>query len=155
MSGPRGEPRETLRWALQELSCGVFPALNGNLRASAMYLTEPQHVRDQPRYINQVITGRTELGPRRLLEAIHGVEKRGGRDRFSEYRFGPRSLDIDLLLYGELVIDSPVLQVPHPRMHLRTFVLEPLVAILPDARDPRSGKRWSEYLDPTVPLSPG
>jgi 2-amino-4-hydroxy-6-hydroxymethyldihydropteridine diphosphokinase len=132
---------------LQELTTGSASPLCSIQGASRVLLTKPRHVHDQPYYSNQVVVAWSYLGPRRLLEAIHRVEERGGRDRSREFRFGPRSLDIDLLLYDDLVISSQVLQIPHPRMHRRVFVLEPLVSIASDSVDPRSGRRWALYLD--------
>lgn len=135
-----GPPRVTLHWAIQRLGEFLEAAT-----ASPLYHTEPAHVADQPWYFNQILVGTTTIGPHRLLERFHALEHAAGRDRGEEIRFGPRGLDIDLLTYGDLIISSSDLRVPHPRMHQRAFVLDPLHAVLPDAIDPRNGRRWSSY----------
>lgn len=94
----------------------------------------------QPRYLNAAAELRTTLDPRALLDLLLSVEARHGRNRRAETRWGPRRLDLDLLLYGERVIDEPGLAVPHPRMHERRFVLEPLAQIAPHARHPARGR---------------
>lgn len=103
------------------------------------------HVRDQPWYCNQVVLGLTAAGPHRLVRALQAVEEKGGRYRATEYRFGPRSLDLDLLVYGDYLISAADLVVPHPRMHLRSFVIDPLLEVAPHARDPRNGRPWAFY----------
>lgn len=80
-------------------------------------------------YLNAAVTLETNLAPRPLLEALLDIERQRGRDRDAEQRWGPRTLDLDLLLYGDLVIDTPGLEVPHPRLHERRFVLEPLAEV--------------------------
>ena len=92
----------------------------------------------QPPFLNAAAELRTALPPRELLAALQAVEDHFGRTR--EVRWGPRTLDLDLLLYGSLVTDGPGLRVPHPRMHERLFVLEPLAQIAPDAVHPTLGK---------------
>ncbi len=96
--------------------------------------TEPVGGPPQAPYLNAVAEVRTCLHASRLLEALQEIEDRFGRVR--TVRWGPRTLDLDLLLYGGAVIDTPGLQVPHPRMHERRFVLEPLCEIAPDVRHP-------------------
>lgn len=128
-----GDRRTTLRRAIGELEAVVRELL-----VSPLYETEPQHVIDQPRFLNACCTGHTHLEPRALLEALHGIERNAGRER--GMRYGPRTLDIDLLLFGDEVIHEPGLQIPHPRMHERAFVLVPLREILPDWRHPILGR---------------
>lgn len=111
----------------------------GPVRASAFYETDPVGVTDQPKFINAVAELQTELGPRRLLERLLEIERELGRDRTSERRWGPRLIDLDLLLYGSEEVDEPGLTVPHPRLAERRFVLEPLhelapQLVLPDGR---------------------
>ncbi|TVQ61715.1 MAG: 2-amino-4-hydroxy-6-hydroxymethyldihydropteridine diphosphokinase [Phycisphaerales bacterium] len=91
---------------------------------------------DQPAYLNAAVRVRTTLGPRELLAALHAVERAHGRDRAREARWGPRTLDLDLLIYADLVIDEPGLTVPHPRLVERLFVLEPLAEVGADAAVP-------------------
>jgi len=104
------------------------------LAASSLYRSAPVGYADQPDFINAVAKLQTGLSPRRLLDALHVIENRHGRRR--SVRNAPRTLDLDLLLYGELVVREEDLILPHPRMHERAFVLLPLVEIAPDASLP-------------------
>jgi 2-amino-4-hydroxy-6-hydroxymethyldihydropteridine diphosphokinase len=100
--------------------------------------TDPVGLLDQPRFLNAAVAVETELEPRALLELLLSVERELGRTRDGP-RFGPRTIDLDLLLYGDEEIDEPGLAVPHPRLHERGFVLEPLVEIDPDLLVPGRG----------------
>ncbi|HEY7458706.1 MAG TPA: 2-amino-4-hydroxy-6-hydroxymethyldihydropteridine diphosphokinase [Xanthobacteraceae bacterium] len=99
---------------------------------SSIYETEPWGPPNQGRYLNQVMRGTTALAPRDLLENLQDIERSLGRDRRREERYGPRTIDLDILLYDDLVVEEPGLQIPHPRMMERAFVLVPLVEIAPD-----------------------
>jgi len=136
-----GQREETLRAALRELDEleGVEVTAVSRLRETA-----PVGGPAQDNYINAVAEVRTSLAAADLLGALQGIEARFGRKR--QERWGPRTLDLDLLLYGEAVIQSPELQVPHPRMHERLFVLEPLCEIAPHARNPTLGRSAAELL---------
>ncbi|WP_455381797.1 2-amino-4-hydroxy-6-hydroxymethyldihydropteridine diphosphokinase [Salinispira pacifica] len=112
--------------------------------ASSVYETDPQEVTDQPRFLNMVIAGDTTLSPEALLDAIHRIEASLGRDRSGELPKGPRTVDIDMLLYGREVRERATPILPHPRMHLRQFVLVPLLEIAPDLTDPRTGEPYAE-----------
>jgi 2-amino-4-hydroxy-6-hydroxymethyldihydropteridine diphosphokinase len=103
---------------------------------SSVYDTGPMLVTDQPRFLNLVCSARTSLSPEELLTLLKSIESRLGR--VAGPRFGPRLLDIDLLLYDELVFASPSLTVPHPRMLERAFVLVPLAEIAPALKHPVS-----------------
>ena len=92
--------------------------------------TEPWGVEDQPRFLNAAARVETTLSPRELLAALLAVERALGRTRQGP-RFGPRTIDLDLLLYGDEVVDEPGLTVPHPRLHERAFALEPLLELDP------------------------
>ena len=92
---------------------------------------------DAPDFLNEVVVGTTLLAPGPLLEALLAIEQAGGRDR--PFPNAPRTLDCDLILYGDFVIDEPGLQVPHPRFRERAFVLEPLAEVAGDWVDPVSG----------------
>jgi 2-amino-4-hydroxy-6-hydroxymethyldihydropteridine diphosphokinase len=105
-------------------------------RISSMYETEPVDYLGQPRFLNCALEAETQLGALELLHALRGIETQMGSKKLIAK--GPRLIDIDILLYGNEIIDTPELQVPHPRMHLRRFVLEPLVEIAPEAQDPVS-----------------
>jgi 2-amino-4-hydroxy-6-hydroxymethyldihydropteridine diphosphokinase len=101
---------------------------------SALYETEPAYVSDQPRFLNAALRGRTALDPARLLAFVKGIERDLGR--VAGPRFGPRAVDIDILLYGEARIDTTELTIPHPRMAERPFVLVPLAEIACDLVPP-------------------
>lgn len=105
--------------------------LLSDLRSSRVYETEPMLVRSQPAFLNAVCTGETCLTPRQLMFALQDLELSIGR-KPQAVRYGPRIIDLDLLLYGECVIEEPGLEVPHPRMRERGFVLEPLAELSPD-----------------------
>lgn len=101
---------------------------------SSMYETEPVDYLDQPWFLNMAVAGETQLASSALLEALREIETQMGSKKLIAK--GPRLIDMDVLLYGNEVIDTPELQIPHPRMHLRRFVLEPLAEIAPDVRHP-------------------
>jgi 2-amino-4-hydroxy-6-hydroxymethyldihydropteridine diphosphokinase len=103
-------------------------------RVSSLYETEPVDFLEQPWFLNCVLEGETELKPLGLLRALRKVEAKMGSKKLMAK--GPRLMDIDILLYGQETIDTPELQVPHPRMHLRRFVLVPLAEIAPELQHP-------------------
>lgn len=107
------------------------------LRASRLYRTPAWGVREQADFINAVALLETSLSPRMLLERMLEIERSFGRER--RERWGPRVLDLDLLMYGDDVIDEPGLHVPHPHLHERAFALLPLLDVSPDATIPRHG----------------
>ena len=106
---------------------------------SSLYRTAPVGNVDQPDFINAVVRASCRIGCYVLLEALQEIEKRFGRSRDGE-RFGPRSLDLDLLMYADQTVSSPQLELPHPRMHERLFVLEPLTEIEGDITVPGRGR---------------
>jgi 2-amino-4-hydroxy-6-hydroxymethyldihydropteridine diphosphokinase len=108
------------------------------LRVSSLYRTAPVGIRGQPDFINAVAALETALPPHALLAALFEIEARFGRSR--DFHQAPRTLDLDLLLFDDLTIDSETLFVPHPRMHLRAFVIVPLLEIAPDCRIPGRGR---------------
>ena len=113
----------------------------GIRRLSALRETEPWGpVAGQPRFLNAVGELETELPPRELLERLLATERAFGRVRGGAVRFGPRTLDLDLLLYGEERLDGPDLTVPHPRLHERAFVLAPLAELAPELEVPGRGQ---------------
>jgi len=113
--------------------------------ASHLYETEPIDLEDQPWFINAVAELSTTRTPRELLKRSHQVEQSLGRER--DVRFGPRTIDIDLLLYGSEILSEPDLAIPHPRMTERRFVLVPLVELAPNLVDPRSGDSFADVLE--------
>jgi 2-amino-4-hydroxy-6-hydroxymethyldihydropteridine diphosphokinase len=112
--------------------------LIGAVRLSPVIETEPWGYEDQPRFLNAVAEVETELPPRRLLDHLLDVERRLGRERVGP-RWGPRTIDLDLLLYGDEAVAEPGLEVPHPRLHERLFVLEPLAMLVPERKIPGNG----------------
>jgi 2-amino-4-hydroxy-6-hydroxymethyldihydropteridine diphosphokinase len=120
-------------------------------RISSIYETEPVDYLDQPWFLNIAVGAETELAPAATLQTLREIETRLGSTKLVAK--GPRLIDMDILLYGDKVIDIQDLQVPHPRMHLRRFVLEPLAEIAPTARHPISGLSISEMLARTKDTS--
>jgi len=113
--------------------------------ASALYRTEPvAGPPGQPDYLNAVLQVRTVLGPRQLLELCRDLESRFGRRR--QVRWGARTLDLDILLYDDLHLEEPDLTIPHPRLHLRRFVLEPLCELAPERVHPELGRSFRRLL---------
>ncbi len=109
------------------------------LAVSQLRGTEPVEVTDQPEFLNGAVVVETTLSPRELLDALLRIERELGRVRDGERR-GPRTIDLDLLVYGDEIVDEPGLRVPHPRLHERRFALEPLVDLGPELVIPGVGK---------------
>jgi 2-amino-4-hydroxy-6-hydroxymethyldihydropteridine diphosphokinase len=130
-----GDRERTLRAAVDALAgeAGLEVVAVSTLRE-----TEPVGVGDQPRFLNGVVALETSLPARELLDRLLAVEQRFGRVRVPG-EHGPRTLDLDLLVYGDEVIDEPGLVVPHPRLHERRFVLEPLAELAPGLAAPGCG----------------
>lgn len=134
-----GDRLESLRRAVAELAGHVTV-----MRVSSLYETEPWGVGDQPPFLNAVVEGSTELSPAGLLVRVKAMEQCLGR-RLGP-RWGPRVIDIDILYYDRQVIDTPDLQIPHPRVAERAFVLVPLAELVPELVDPRSGRPVRDLL---------
>ena len=132
---------------LQEGTAGLRKAGINVTRISSIYETEPVDYLDQPWFLNIAMEAETELAPAALLQALRGIETRMGSKKLVAK--GPRLIDVDILLYANEVIDTPALQIPHPRMHLRRFVLHPLAEIAPGARHPILGMTAAEMLAST------
>ena len=115
---------------------------------SSIYETAPMYVAEQERFLNLAVRGTVpdSLTPFELLDFIHALEGRFGRDRTQEVRFGARTLDIDIEEFGALRMESELLTIPHPRMHERQFVLVPILELLADSADFLHKKRLSGYL---------
>jgi 2-amino-4-hydroxy-6-hydroxymethyldihydropteridine diphosphokinase len=114
------------------------------VRTSSVYETEPRDLREQPWFLNLVLEVETSLFPVQLLATILEIEESMGRKR--DVPKGPRSIDIDILLYGESVVETDDLQIPHPRLAQRRFVLEPLVELAPDLRHPQSNRTMRDLM---------
>jgi 2-amino-4-hydroxy-6-hydroxymethyldihydropteridine diphosphokinase len=118
---------------------------DATLRATAPIETAPMYVDDQPVFLNAAAELVTALAPDELLDAILAIERSFGRER--SVRFGPRTLDIDIIAADDLVLETDRLTIPHPRMHERAFVLRPLVALAPDWVHPVVGRTAHALLD--------
>jgi 2-amino-4-hydroxy-6-hydroxymethyldihydropteridine diphosphokinase len=128
------DPERQVAHGFEELAAMPHTTL---LAASKLYRTAPVGYVDQPDFVNACALLETTLEPRPLLEALLAIEKKHGRVR--EIPNGPRTLDLDIVLYGDRVVDEPGLRVPHPRAYERAFVLAPLVDVWPDAAIPGHG----------------
>lgn len=129
-----GEPRSQLQAAMNELD--ELPDTRA-VAASALYRSAPLGYLEQPEFLNAVVELETRLAPEALLDGLQAIEKRHGRER--PFAGAPRTLDLDLLLYGDATLATPRLSLPHPRMHERAFVLMPLAEIAPRATIPGRG----------------
>lgn len=129
------DPRAQLRRALDELAALPDSSLDAT---SSLYLSRPMGPQDQPDYINAVASLATGLEPEALLDALQAIEAAHRRVRSGE-RWGPRTLDLDVLLYGGQILETPRLTVPHPGLPERAFVLYPLAEIAPDLTVPGCG----------------
>jgi 2-amino-4-hydroxy-6-hydroxymethyldihydropteridine diphosphokinase len=129
LGGNVGDVRATFKKAIANI-CGMSQA--ALLARSSDYATPPWGEEQQDRFVNACIAIDTDLDPHALLFTLQKIEKKFGRDRSHEQRWGPRTLDLDLLAYDDVAIDKPELTLPHPRLFERAFVLVPLTEIAPD-----------------------
>ena len=136
-----GSPAQTVKAAMSALN-----GLGKVVARSSLYETEPVGFTDQPAFVNAVAALETELSPEDLLEKLLDIERRFGRDRKSSVPKGPRTLDLDLLLADNLVINTPTLTLPHPALAARRFVLAPLAEIAPGLRHPLLQRTMRELL---------
>jgi 2-amino-4-hydroxy-6-hydroxymethyldihydropteridine diphosphokinase len=141
LPSPAGPPAATLAAAVQRLS-----SLGNVKQQSSLYKTEPVGFADQPRFLNAVVALETELEARTLLNKLLSLEKDFGRDRSAGIPNGPRTLDLDILLLNGLKLNEPGLELPHPRIAERAFVLVPLAEIAPQLLIPGSGRTVSEFV---------
>jgi len=134
-----GDREANLRMALEQMAEGV--AITAT---SSIYETPPWGVVDQPAFLNQVVGGITLFSPFKLLTIMKNIEEKMGRVK--TFRFGPRLIDLDILLYDDRQVCKPRLTIPHPRMCQRAFVLVPLAEITPDALIPGTGMTVRQHL---------
>ena len=156
-----GPPEATLVAAASRLE-----TLGRLVARSSLYATAPVGFADRPHFVNAVVALETELAPRTLLEGLLAIEREFGRDRAASFPNGPRTLDLDILLFGDWVVAGHDLETPHPRLAQRAFVLVPLAEIAPHLIDPASGANVGQLLqslrekadnpnDAVVPLTTG
>ena len=136
LGGNVGMVAETLRQATLALDALPGTAVQAS---SSLYRTPAWGLEQQPDFVNGVVALETTLTAQQLLQALLGIELQFGRDRDAGERWGPRTLDLDLLLYADAVLDEPGLRVPHPHLHERAFALVPLLQIAPDILIPGQG----------------
>lgn len=136
-----GDRRAHLREAVERLAAQQVRVL----RESSIYESEPRDLREQPWFLNQILEAETDLLPRQLLRRAQKIERELGRRR--TIAKGPRVIDIDIVLFGNSVMHTAELEIPHPRMHQRRFVLEPLAELTPELRHPVSGHTIRALLD--------
>jgi 2-amino-4-hydroxy-6-hydroxymethyldihydropteridine diphosphokinase len=141
LGGNVGDVRATFAKAIAHI-CGMAQA--ALLARSPDYATPPWGEEDQARFINACVEIETSLDPHALLFTLHRIEQKFGRDRSKERRWGPRTLDLDLIAYDDVKLDKPELTLPHPRLFERAFVLVPLAEIAPDRVI--AGRRVKELL---------
>jgi 2-amino-4-hydroxy-6-hydroxymethyldihydropteridine diphosphokinase len=139
LGGNIGDTRSLMAKAIERLAKNPEIGLQA---VSALYRTPPWGKTNQPPFLNAAVRIETKLSPAALLKTVLGVEHELGRERAE--RWGPRTIDIDILLYGTIAIDEPGLRIPHPRLKERAFALAPLVDVMPDTEV--SGRRASEWL---------
>ena len=142
-----GDREQHLRQAIEQLR-----VLGEVTAVSSVYETEPQEMRGQPWFLNVAVALATELMPKQLLARMQRIEREAGRRRMQPK--GPRTLDIDMLFFGQAVMDTPTLVIPHPALHERRFVLEPLGEIAPDVRHPVFRRTVREMRD-AIAHAPG
>lgn len=139
-----GDRAANLQSAIDRLA-----SLGEVVAVSSFYETEPVELTAQPWFLNCAVKLDTEKMPRQLIAGILAIEQGMGRQR--KQKNGPRIIDIDILLFGSSIIELPSLTVPHPKMHQRRFVLEPLTEIAPDARHPVFNRKVKELRDALPP----
>jgi 2-amino-4-hydroxy-6-hydroxymethyldihydropteridine diphosphokinase len=145
-----GAPETTLAAAVLRLE-----SLGRVVRRSSLYSTAPVGFAAQPRFVNAVVELETDLEPRELLDGLLAIEVEFGRDRTAGVVNGPRTLDLDILLLGDLEISAPGLEIPHPRLAERAFVLAPLCEIAAEVVVPGSGRTVEGWLHSQVPKCEG
>src|SRR4051812_11911887 len=150
LASPAGDPEQTLPAAASRLA-----SLGCIVARSSLYSTEPVGFADQPRFLNAVIALQTDLAPRGLLQGLLRIEQEFGRDRSAGLRNGPRTLDLDILVYGDKQISEPGLEIPHPRMEEREFVVIPLLELASNVPTTEAPDTIRRLLRTSFRTSPG
>jgi len=145
-----GDPEATLAAAAARLE-----SLGRVVASSSLYSTEPVGYADQPRFLNAVVALDTDLDPYALLRSLLGIEKEFGRDRSTVTRNGPRTLDLDILVFGDQSINEPGLEIPHPRIEEREFVLIPLRELASKDQTASTPRALRQLLRTSLNRSPG
>ena len=133
---------------LLSIACEKLKSVLESVVCSSVYITKARYVTNQDDFYNMVVKGYVSdsMSPYDLLNIIHEIEAEGGRNREKEIRFGPRSLDIDIEEFGDIVVSDEILQIPHPRIQERAFVLIPALEILDESSDYLLRKRYESFL---------
>lgn len=133
---------------LLSIACEKLKSVLESVVCSSVYITKARYVTNQDDFYNMAVKGYVSdsMSPYDLLNIIHEIEAEGGRNRAKEIRFGPRSLDIDIEEFGDIVISDEILQIPHPRIQERAFVLIPALEILDESSDYLLRKRYESFL---------
>jgi 2-amino-4-hydroxy-6-hydroxymethyldihydropteridine diphosphokinase len=135
-----GDRRAYLKAAIQGLS-----RILTDIEESSIYETDPQYVTDQPVFLNQVVSGKTDLEPLEFLKNCQNIQTEIGRTP-QTVRFGPREIDIDILSFGDVVLKTDTIEIPHPRLYERLFVLVPLCEIFPNWLCPKTGESVQDLI---------
>jgi 2-amino-4-hydroxy-6-hydroxymethyldihydropteridine diphosphokinase len=135
-----GDPAANIEQAVK-----LIRDVMNDVKQAPIYRTKPVGYTDQPDFLNTAVMGQTDLSPEDLLKAIKDVERRIGRQQ--RFRWGPREIDIDIIFYGDRVIDTPKLTIPHSRFRERDFVLRPIADLNPRQIDPISGQTVEQLLN--------
>ncbi len=142
IGGNIGDSKSYIRNAVTKLDTILTDSI-----CSCFYITQPRDYLDQDYFLNVVVRGDTDLTPLELLDVTQSFERSGGRIRNKKIEKGPRTIDLDILLYGDELIENERLIIPHYSMKNRKFVLIPLLELEPDLKEPGSGIKYSEFLD--------
>jgi dihydroneopterin aldolase/2-amino-4-hydroxy-6-hydroxymethyldihydropteridine diphosphokinase len=149
LGGNVGNVSENFDTAIEKIKELIGPVI----KQSSLYKTEPWGNKNQDDFLNQVVCVETNLKPDKVLKNILAVEKIMGRNRNKDNQFAPRTIDIDILFYGKKIINRNNLIIPHPRLHLRNFVLTPLMEIAPDLMHPILNKKIKDLFKNNTDLS--
>lgn len=141
-----GDRWATIDTAVRRIETAIGPVIRRSTWIETEALLAPEAAEDQPKYLNGVVLAQTALSPAEILQQLLFIEQRLGRSRTPGARWEPRTIDLDLIGVGSQIVDLPELCLPHPEMHRRAFVLEPLVEVWPDWQHPTLKKSARELL---------